>query len=191
LPSETTVRSWLAATGDGFRFSFKAPQHITHILRLRDCAESLGRFTSAIAPVAEASRLGVVLFQLPPNMKANLDLLNSFLTEARRFNFRPCFEFRNTTWFTDSIYSTLRDHGAALCIAESDELKTPAEITAPFSCYRLRKTDYTAADLADIQSSLKAQTARGDVFAYFKHEDEPTGAIQAAQILEELRGNEG
>lgn len=191
LPSETTVHSWLAATGKGFRFSFKAPQRITHILRLKNCAESLERFAHAIAPVAEAGRLGVILFQLPPNMKANADLLSDFLTEARRLDFRLAFEFRNTTWFAEPVYAILREHGAALCIAESDELSTPAEMTAPFSCYRLRKADYSAADLAMIRDNLKSQAERGEVFAYFKHEEDPTGAIQAASILEEIRRNEG
>src|ERR1700757_2445059 len=128
LPSETTVRAWLGATGSDFRFSFKAPQRITHILRLKNCAEPLERFARAIAPVREAARLGVILFQLPPNMKANTDLLRDFLSEAGRFDLRLTFEFRNTTWFSDAVYTALRDHGAALCVAESDELSTPAEV---------------------------------------------------------------
>jgi len=190
LPAETTIRSWLGATGEGFRFSFKAPQRITHILRLTNCSEPLERFARAIAPVAEAGRLGVILFQLPPNMKANTDLLSAFLAEARPFHLRAAFEFRNTTWFTEPVYTILRDHGAALCIAESDELSTPAEITAPYSCYRLRKADYSAADLASIRDNLKAQAAQGDVFAYFKHEEDPTAALQAASLLAELRQHE-
>jgi uncharacterized protein YecE (DUF72 family) len=191
LPSEGTVRSWLAAIGEGFRFSFKAPQRITHILRLKNCAEALDRFAHAIEPVAEAGRLGVILFQLPPNVKANTDLLGGFLSEARRLDLRLAFEFRNATWFAEPVYGMLRDNGAALCIAESDDLSTPAEMTAAFSCYRLRKTDYSAADLGAIRDNLKTQAARGDVFAYFKHEEDPTGALQAASILEELRRNEG
>lgn len=191
LPSRATVDAWLAAVGEGFRFSFKAPQRITHILRLNHCAEPLERFAQAIAPVSDAGRLGVVLFQLPPNMKANGDLLAAFLAEVKQFPFRVAFEFRNTTWFADSVYTLLREHGAALCIAESDDLSTPAEITAPFCCYRLRKADYSAADLGGIRENLKAQSARGDVFAYFKHEEDPTGALQAASILEDLRRNDG
>ncbi|MBV8436384.1 MAG: DUF72 domain-containing protein [Silvibacterium sp.] len=190
LPSETTVRSWLGATGEGFRFTFKSPQRITHILRLNNCAEPLDRFARAIAPAVEMGRLGVILFQLPPNMKANAELLDGFLVEARRFPFRVSFEFRNTTWFTEPIYAILRNHSAALCIAESDDLTTPAEFTAPFSCYRLRKANYSASDLVNIRENLKAQALRGDVFAYFKHEEDPTGALQAASILEELRRNE-
>ena len=191
LPTETTINSWLAATNDGFRFSFKAPQRITHILRLKNCSESLQRFANSIGPVATAGRLGVVLFQLPPNMKADATVLKSFLEEARHINFRPTFEFRNVTWFSEPIYAVLREHDAALCIAESDELSTPPEMTASFSCYRLRRADYSAAHLAAIRDNLKAQAARGDVFAYFKHEDDPTGALQAASLLEELSRNEG
>jgi uncharacterized protein YecE (DUF72 family) len=191
LPSDSTVRSWLAATGEGFRFSFKAPQRITHILRLKNCAEALDRFVGAIAPVNEVGRLGVVLFQLPPNMKADAVLLEDFLTEARRFDLRLAFEFRNLSWFTEPVYTVLRRCGVSLCIAESDELSTPSEMTAPFSCYRLRKADYSAADLAAIRNNLKVQAERGDVFAYFKHEEDPSGALHAASLLEDLRGNEG
>ncbi|MBV8630358.1 MAG: DUF72 domain-containing protein [Silvibacterium sp.] len=187
LPSETAVQSWLADTGDGFRFSFKAPQRITHILRLKNCAEPLDRFARAITPVANSGRLGVILFQLPPNLKADPAVLDGFLLEARRFNFRAAFEFRNITWFTEPIYTILREHQAALCIAESDELSTPAVVTAPFACYRLRRTDYSAADLAAIRENLRSHATCGDVFAYFKHEEDPAGALQAAAILEELR----
>ena len=187
LPSGSTVQSWLAATGGDFRFSFKAPQRITHILRLKNCRESLDRFARAIAPVAEVGRLGVILFQLPPNMKADEALLASFLGDARSIGFRLSFEFRHPSWFSEPIYAVLREHAAALCIAESDELSTPPEVTAPFACHRLRRTDYSPADLAAISENLRSQAAQGDVFAYFKHEEEPTGALQAASVLEGLR----
>ena len=187
LPSATTVSSWLASTGSDFRFSFKAPQRITHILRLKNCGEALERFAHAIAPVHEAGRLGVLLFQLPPNMKADTDRLSTFLDEARPMGLSISFEFRHPSWFDEPTYALLRDHSAALCVAESDELSTPDEVTAPFTCYRLRRTDYSAADLQAITDKLKLRAKHGDVFAYFKHEDQPTGAIQAASVLKRLR----
>jgi len=188
LPSSTTVDAWLAATGSGFRFSFKAPQRVTHILRLKNCNEALERFAQSIAPVQEAGRLGLILFQLPPNMKADAERLSSFLDDARRIGYRLTFEFRHESWFDESIYSLLRDHSAALCIAESDDLITPDESTAPFSCYRLRKSDYSEADLAAVRENLKTKANRGDVYAYFKHEEQPSGALQAAAVLDGLRG---
>jgi uncharacterized protein YecE (DUF72 family) len=188
LPTVSTISNWLDATGRNFRFSFKAPQRITHILRLKNCRDALDQFARALVPVVEAERLGLILFQLPPNMKADVERLTSFLSEAARMKFRLAFEFRHESWFNTEIYSALRTHSAALCIAESDELATPEEHTAPFSCYRLRRSEYLASDLAAIQSKLQACSSRGDVFAYFKHEEPPIGALRAASLIEGLRG---
>jgi uncharacterized protein YecE (DUF72 family) len=187
LPSAATVQTWLAQTGEDFRFSFKAPQRITHILRLKGCAAELGTFVQAIQPVADAGRMGLVLFQLPPNMKADSERLAAFLADAAAMKLRLAFEFRNASWFDAATYRLLEKHGAALCVAESDELETPDEMTAPFACYRLRKSEYSEKRLKEIRGLLKKRAAQGDVFAYFKHEDEPTGALRAAAVLEGLR----
>jgi uncharacterized protein YecE (DUF72 family) len=187
LPSESIVAGWLAATGKNFRFSFKAPQRITHLSRLKNCRDALEAFTRSIAPVREASRLGVILFQLPPNMKADAERLATFLWDASSMNLRFAFEFRHESWFTEATYSLLRDYSAALCVAESDELRTPDVQTAPFSCYRLRKSTYSVKDLEAIASNLQKRATEGDVFAYFKHEEEPTGALNAARVLERVQ----
>jgi uncharacterized protein YecE (DUF72 family) len=190
LPSATTVDGWLAQTGPDFRFSFKAPQRITHIKRLKECSDALSVFYSALLPVIRAGRMGVVLFQLPPNLKADIARLATFLKEAAPENtakLRVAFEFRHTSWFTDEVFDLLRQHQAALCVAESDELATPDVVTAPFCCYRLRKSDYGAADLQQIETQLTTRAAQGDIFAYIKHEDSPKGALQAAALLATLR----
>ena len=132
----------------------------------------------------------MVLFQLPPNLKADPARLASFLKEAApegTGTLRVAFEFRHASWFASEVFDLLRQHQAALCVAESDELETPDVITAPFCCYRLRKSDYGAADLQQIEEQLTAKAARGDVFAYIKHEDSPKGALQAAALLTRLR----
>jgi uncharacterized protein YecE (DUF72 family) len=187
LPSETTIQSWLAQTGADFRFSFKAPQRITHILRLRNCTEAMAEFAHVIQPVSDAGRMGLVLFQLPPNMKAETERLSAFLNDAASLKLRVAFEFRHESWFDAAIYRLLEAHGAALCVAESDELETPDILTASFSCYRLRRSEYSAERLAAICDLLKDRAARGDVFAYFKHEDEPTGALRAVAVREGLQ----
>lgn len=187
LPAESTVKAWLQATGDEFRFSFKAPQRITHILRLKNCAEALEQFARALAPVMMAGRMGLVLFQLPPNMKADVERLGAFLGEAQRLGLRMAFEFRHESWFCEEVYSRLRKHSAGLCVAESDELATPEEHTTAWSCYRFRRSEYSAADLGEIAARLKARAAHGDVFGYFKHEEAPVGALRAADVLERLK----
>ncbi|HEX5236129.1 MAG TPA: DUF72 domain-containing protein [Silvibacterium sp.] len=187
LPTPAMIANWLAATGGEFRFSFKAPQRITHILRLKNCQEALSSFAIALAPVAEAKRMGLVLFQLPPNMKADTERLHDFLTEATKIRLRLAFEFRHESWFCAEVYAVLRDHCAGLCIAESDELVTPEEYTASFSCFRLRRGEYSGDDLTAIRSKLRARAADGDVFAYFKHEEAPKGALRASCVLDGLR----
>jgi uncharacterized protein YecE (DUF72 family) len=190
LPSAATIDGWLAQTGTDFRFSFKAPQRITHIKRLKESSDALSAFYSALLPVIRAGRMGVVLFQLPPNLKADVDRLASFLKEAApeaTGTLRVAFEFRHASWFVSEVFDLLRQHQAALCVAESDELETPDVITAPFCCYRLRKSDYGAADLQQIEEQLAAKATQGDVFTYIKHEDSPKGALQATALLTRLR----
>lgn len=188
LPSAATVEGWLAQTGPEFRFSFKAPQRITHIKRLKDCGEALAQFAESIAPVEQARRLGLVLFQLPPNLKADLERLGAFLNEAKGLRLRMAFEFRHPTWFEAATWKALENAGAAVCVAESDELETPDMVTADFACYRLRRSEYPAQRLAQVADRLTERAARGDVFAYFKHEDEPTGALRASKVLAMVRG---
>jgi uncharacterized protein YecE (DUF72 family) len=187
LPTAAGLASWLAASNDGFRFSFKAPQRITHILRIKDCSEAVAALARALAPVAAAGRMGPVLFQLPPNFKADVPRLDSFLADASVCGLRMAFEFRHSSWFCDEVYGVLRRYAVALCVAESEDLETPDIMTAPFVCYRFRKGEYSRAQLEAIEKTLRRRSAEGEVFAYFKHEEQPTGALHAADTLRRLR----
>ena len=194
LPTPAQLGGWMdAAASSGkpngsFRFSFKAPETITHRRRLRECADALERFLAAIAPAAERGMLGCVLFQLPPNFKADVERLRAFLTEPAFAAHTPqvAFEFRHVSWFADETYAVLRQAGAAVCIAESDDLQTPEVQTADgFSCYRLRMAGgYTEAAVAQHAVRMRALARAGrDVYVYYKHEDEPTGALAAESLL--------
>ena len=187
LPSESMLKDWLAASGASFRFSFKAPQRITHILRLRDSLDAVVALSRALAPVVAAQRMGVVLFQLPPNFKADVPRLNSFLVDAKTSRLPMAFEFRHSTWLCDEVYAVLRHHRVALCVAESDDLETPDVVTTPFTYYRFRKSGYSPVQLDAIENILRRRSAEGDVLAYFKHEEQPTGAICAVDTLQRLR----
>lgn len=188
LPTASMLAGWMAATAPEFRFSFKAPQRLTHILRLKDCAEGVAALSRALAPVAAAGKMGIVLFQLPPNFKVDPSRLDTFLNDAQPSGLKIAFEFRNSSWFCDDVYVILRSHCAGLCVAESEDLQTPDIATAPFACYRLRMSGgYTESQLDAITQTLLRRSAEGEVFAYFKHEDEPTGALCAVDTLQRLR----
>ncbi len=173
IPSAKTISSWDAATPERFRFGFKAPQRVTHFAKLQNCAEILSYLQQAIAPLDE--KLGPVLFQLPPTFKQDVPLLRSFLAEQVPAGMRAAFEFRHASWFDETVYAVLREHGAALCIAESEDLETPAQATAPFGYLRLRREDYTPAMLTEWAAFVQEQTQWGDVFVYFKHEERGVG----------------
>lgn len=189
LPTAAMLEGWLAATPEYFRFSFKAPQRITHIKRLANCESDLATFLSILEPVRQAGKLGLLLFQLPPNLKADAARLNAFLSAPALKGSAAlsiAFEFRNQSWFSEEIYDVLRSHQAALCIAESDDLETPEVHTAPhFTSFRLRRSGaYTPEELLGFVERFAALAADRDVYVYFKHEDEPTGALNALAFVE-------
>ena len=182
LPSAATLENWVKATPDEFCFACKAHQRITHILRLKE-HEFTPVFFKAIDPLRATRRLGPVLFQLPPNFKADLALLAAFL-EKLPPDIRCAFEFRNNTWLVDEVYQLLQKHGVALCLAESEKFEVPEVITAGFVYVRLRKEDYAPADRKEIAERARRQVDAGrDVYVFFKHEDTPAGAIYAAELL--------
>ncbi len=186
LPSPAQLQGWLDATPPGFRFSFKAPQRITHFQRLRESSATATEFIDALEPALQVGKLGPILFQLPPNFAADDARLDAFLEipTFKQKNLRLAFEFRHSSWFSDGTYSILRRHNAALCVAESDDLATPDIATADFRCYRLRHSGgYAPNQIKDFAARFTALAQLGEVFAYFKHEDEPTGALNALALL--------
>jgi len=187
LPTASMIENWLAATPEDFRFSFKAPQRITHIRRLKESERDLEAFINSVASVRDAGRLGLLLFQLPPNFKLDLDRLSSFLSSPTLKSHRIAFEFRNDTWFTPELFALLHQYNAALCVAESDDLITPDEQTASHLCYRLRRSSYTAAQARELAAKFSTLARKHDTFVYFKHEDDPANALLAASMLQQAR----
>jgi len=177
-PTAKILEGWAAQVPERFRFALKAWQRITHQKRLREAAELVGDFADAARTLG--ARLAPVLYQLPPNLKSDLPLLREFLNQLPR-DLRAAFEFRHTSWFADETFAALRDAGAALCIAESEELATPPVRTAEFGYLRLRRLDYDSAALTKWAEFVK--TYGGEVFVYFKHEDEARGPAFAKEFL--------
>ena len=186
-PAGATLESWVAATPPGFLFALKAHQRITHILRLKNAASAAELFLRAVDPLRTARRMGPILFQLPPQLRADPPLLADFLTQLPP-DLRYAFEFRHTSWLTDEVYNLLSAHKVSLCVAESEKLEIPEVITADFVYYRLRKPEYTQEDLDSIAAHTAELLERGkDLFLLFKHEDTPEGALHAESLLRRLQ----
>ena len=181
LPQASMIENWNAQVPSSFRFSIKATQRITHIKRLNNVAEET-KYLLETASLLE-QRLGVVLFQLPPNFKKDVERLKAFL-DLLQPDLRTAFEFRHESWFDDETSELLRARDCALVVSDTDE-KPLAEIisTARWGYLRLRRTAYEENDLGEWMKRVQDQKWK-DAFVFFKHEDEGTGPKLAAQFLE-------
>ncbi len=182
MPAPSMLSGWSGEVPDDFRFVLKVTKAITHIARLKSIDEPLGVFLERAA--ALGSKLGALLFQLPPNMKKDVGRLSDCLALLPKGT-RAAFEFRNETWFCDEVYDLLRVHKQALCIAESDELHTPFVATGPFGYLRLRELDYSDKELRAYADQIGRQ-GWDECFVYFKHEEGGLGAKFAVGLSHAL-----
>lgn len=180
MPQQTMVDSWKEQVPDDFRFSVKASQRITHFKRLKEADAETKFMLDTVSGLGD--RLGVVLFQLPPNMKKDIERLESFLTHLP-IDLRATFEFRHPTWFDDDVLDLLRSHNRALCVSDTDDLPVShIDKTADWGYLRLRRVNYSQPDLKNWIKRIKAQDWT-TTFVFFKHEDEGTGPKLAAEFI--------
>jgi len=181
MPSPKTVAGWGAAAPDGFTYVLKAPQRITHFLRLRGVAEPLAYFCDAARTLGD--KLGPLFFQLPPNFKKAADRLTALLA-AWPVERPVALEFRHESWFDDEVYAILRARNAALCVAQTEEGATPAVATADFGYLRLRAVEYTDDQLrAWLDTMARIGAGWRDAYVFFKHEDTGSGPALARRFL--------
>jgi uncharacterized protein YecE (DUF72 family) len=184
LPQKSMVENWKEHVPDNFRFSIKASQRITHFKRLKDVEEETKYLLDTVSVLED--RLGVVLFQLPPNMKKDLSRLETFLQCLPEVT-KAAFEFRHQTWFEDDVLQLLSRANRALCISDTDDLPvTHIDRTADWGYLRLRRVEYSEANLKGWLERVRDQKWN-EAFVFFKHEDEGTGPKLAAQFLELAR----
>lgn len=184
MPAPKTVAGWDAETPAGFTFVLKAPQRITHILRLKDVDDPLRYFTDVALTLGP--KLGPILVQLPPNFKQDLDRLGDFLSLVRP-ELRLAFEFRHPSWFVEETYERLRTYNAALCVADTEVGHTPRVATADFGYFRLRDEGYEKEDLARWAGEVRALGKDWtDAYVFFKHEEAGKGPAFAAQFVDLL-----
>ncbi len=182
MPKPALLASWAEQVSPQFRFVLKASQRITHHKRLKEAGSEVAYFFQTASTLGE--RLGPALFQLPPNLKKDLPRLEAFLAVLPE-GARAAFEFRHASWFEDDVFEALRGRGAALCIAEDEELATPLVATAGWGYLRLRRQDYDDAAVAAWAEKVRGQSW-DEACVFFKHEDAGSGPRLAAEFLRRL-----
>jgi len=184
-PSSAMVKSWTGKTSAEFRFSFKAPRLITHILKLgKGASDAAGRLSKTIDPLE--ARRGPILFQLPPSSKFDIELLKDFLSQTSEISPRV-FEFRHASWLNDSIYALLEQQGAGFCIADTEDMEPTLRVTGGLAYFRLRKESY---DEGQIDSwAEKISRVAGDAedcYVYLRHDESGGNAILAERLARQL-----
>lgn len=179
MPKRSMLEGWAAKVPQTFRFAVKAPRRITHSKQLRDCGDEAGYLFGALE--ALGPRLGIVLFQLPPHARVDVDKLDAFLSLVPAGT-AAAFEFRHPSWQDNSVYDALGKHRATWVHADNDGGEPPEfPHTASTAYLRLRAEDYPDTVLA----AWKKRCAEFDrAFVFFKHEDGGRGPGYAKRMLD-------
>jgi uncharacterized protein YecE (DUF72 family) len=181
MPKESVLKSWAEQVPDDFVFTLKAPQVITHIKQLRNVFEETEYLFKSLS-VLERKR-GPVLFQFPKSFRANVPVLEDFLPLIPG-DAACAFDFRSPTWLEGGVPDLLRKKGCSWCVEDTDENPIQEIIsTAAWGFLRLRRSDYTDADLSQWKERILSQKWER-AFVYFKHEDEAKGAELAMRFQE-------
>jgi uncharacterized protein YecE (DUF72 family) len=181
-PTEKTLDAWVEQTPPGFLFTLKANQQITHWRRLADAAEPVERFMSLARRLGD--RLGVILFQCPPNLVFDREVTSTFL-DLLPDGARYAMELRHPSW--EDARDLLRERGVGWCTADTDVQPATVDSWEPFGYLRMRREVYSEEDLAAWAGRIRAALADGrDVYCYFKHEDKTAGPGSAVRLGELL-----
>lgn len=183
IPTEKLLAGWAAGTPEQFTFTLKAPRRITHDSKLQRVEDLTLTFCKTAQTLG--SKLGVLLFQLPPTFKKDAAVLRDF-AELLPEGTRAAFEFRHASWFDPEVFDVLRGRNLALCVADSEKMSAPVEITADYAYFRLRDEGYQQADIerwAGIIATLDRVTAS---YVYFKHEEQGLGPEFAKRLMTSL-----
>jgi uncharacterized protein YecE (DUF72 family) len=184
MPTEKLLAGWAAQTPSPYKLTLKAPRRITHDSRLKNCGPLVATLCETAARLGD--KLGALLFQLPPSLRKDIGLLDTFLADLPP-RAPAAFEFRHASWFDDEVFERLERRGVALCVADSDALSTPVRLTADYAYFRLRDEGYQPDDIKRWADTIVECTSRcRDVFVYFKHEDEGKGPEFARLLMDHL-----
>lgn len=191
LPSHSAVKGWVEQTPPGFVIAVKASRYITHVKRLREMRRGARRYFGAIKPLADSSKFGPVLWQLPANFQRDDDRLGGALEQLPKG--RHCFEFRHPSWFAPEVYELLRRHGAALVIGDDPERPFQTrELTADWTYIRFhrgnrgRRGNYSKRELEDWSRRIGLWRREVEVFAYFNNDWEAFAPRNALWLADRL-----
>ena len=174
LPKESVFRKWHDSSPPDFVFAVKISRYITHIKRLKDCRDEVNNFMSRAVLLKD--KLGPLLYQLPPGLHRDDDILKSFLSTLPQ-EMKHVIEFRHESWFVEEVYDILRRNHVGFCAYDMPKLTPPLLATADFVYIRFHGSDslysscYSNEELKDWAKRI-AELAEGleMVYIYFNND---------------------
>ncbi|HET7113142.1 MAG TPA: DUF72 domain-containing protein [Pyrinomonadaceae bacterium] len=190
LPTATTFDNWRESSPPNFCFAVKASRFITHMKKLKDPKVSAAKFF-LVADRLD-SKLGPILFQLPPRWKLNLERLEEFLRTLPGGH-QYAVEVRDETWLVREVYDLLRRYNVAFCIHDFADMKVPREVTADFTYLRFHGPtstkywgSYSDRQLREWAEWIQQQRRKlSSIYAYFNNDPEGA-AVRNALLLKEF-----
>lgn len=189
LPPLGIPAQWKKSVPRSFRFAAKGSRFLTHVKKLRDAESGLERFFERIEGLG--GKLGPIVFQLPPQWPKDEQRLEAFL-EILPPHRRYAFEFRNTTWHSESVYRVLMKYQVAFCLFDLDGFQSPIRITAGFTYIRLHGPDgkYQGSYQEEVLRTWAEQIQSWRLpaaYVYFDN-DQAASAVENAIHLRQLLG---
>lgn len=186
LPTEETFDRWRSATPEGFVMAVKASRFLTHLKRLRDPGQPLELMLSRAQ--ALGTRLGPILFQLPPRFPVDLPRLED-MTRFLPADVRAAFEFRDPSWDRDDVRAVLERVGAAWVLADRPGARIRDHVTGGWTYVRFHQgrpdaPGYSRDKLRRWADRIAALPA-SDAYVYFNNDAE-AAALRDARVLTEL-----
>jgi uncharacterized protein YecE (DUF72 family) len=190
LPKPRSLKRWHDLVPPTFLYAVKANRFITHVRKLKNASESLERFFGSIEILQE--KLGPILYQLPPSLRKDLDLLEGFIKLLPK-KFFAAFEFREKSWYTAETFELLNKYGLGFCIHDMSGLATGRVVTGDIIYIRFHGAtgryagNYPDAVLQDWAEWIKQhrKKVRG-VYVYFNNDANAYAVYNARTLKEQL-----
>ncbi len=184
-PTAARIKSWSSKTQDEFQFAIKSPRQITHILKLgKGASDSAKRLNATLQLLG--SKRGPILFQLPPFLRQDLKLLESFLNETEDVT-RKVFEFRHESWLDEATYELLDKYATGFCIAETEDMKPVMKVIGDIAYFRLRLDSYDKKSIDKWSKEIRSLSEdAGETYVYLRHDETGENATLAVKLKEDI-----
>ncbi|NPV83912.1 MAG: DUF72 domain-containing protein [Candidatus Aminicenantes bacterium] len=190
-PRPETLHGWAERTPADFLFTLKANRQITHLKKLQKVEHDLEHLAFLARQLR--GKIGCLLYQLPPSLSKDLELLGSFL-KMLPMGFRQVIEFRHPSWYDPAVYELMSASGAIFCVVSSSRVPPEAVVTAPVAYFRFHgltggyRYRYSDEELKKWAETI-SQCGAAEAFIYFNNDYQAHAVSNARKLRELLSGH--